>query len=140
MIEYKLIEKNNFKEIEKLRKDVFSYNMKEDSFYYRELIDGKMVAIGVFLDDNLIAGAYISDSLNSLYIEQLFVNNNYQKSGIGTNLIKYIHEHKNIFEEYFKTKFDFSKLEPNSKEIVDYYKKLGYIETNDFQESMNKKL
>ena len=140
MIEYRVIEKSKLKEIENLRKEVFGFDSNNDSYYYRELLDSKMIAIGAFLDDILIAGAYISNSLNSLYIEQLFVSVDYQNKGIGKNLVTYIHKSKKIFEDYFKTKFEYSKLEPNSKKIVDYYEKLGFTQSNDFQESMKKRI
>ena len=140
MFEYNIIENNELDEVENLRKRVLNLTMVEKSFYYKELKNGKMQAIGVVLNNKLIAGAYISNSLNSLYIEQIFVDKQYQNKGVATNLINYIHKNKSIFENYFNSKFNVSKLEPNSKQIKKFYENLGYVESNDFQQSMKKRI
>ena len=57
--------------------------------------------MGAFLGSVLIAGCYVSQSRQSLYIEQLFVRKDVQYHPdlhVGTALIKYVLQHKEEIE------------------------------------------
>ena len=129
----------DYKEVEKLRRKVFDIKPELD-YYENNLKEGKMIAVGSYIDDKLVGAAYISSSLHSLFIEQLFVHKEHQKKGIGSNLIRYILKHKNLFENYFNEKFIYSKAEPSSEEAFKMVQNLGYERSNDALDSVRKYL
>ena len=64
--------------------------------------------MGAFLGSVLIAGCYVSQSRQSLYIEQLFVRKDVQYHPdlhVGTALIKYVLQHKEEIESFFHASF-----------------------------------
>lgn len=83
---------------------------------------------------NIVATCYVSDLLNSLYVEYLFVQPEYQKTGLklGIKLLQYIINNKHLAEEYFGCKFSKSKLTPSNEGITKIYEEEGYkIDDND---------
>lgn len=143
-IEYKIIPltKENKELLETLRFNAYQYNQKnlslQDSFYLKDLNENKYLCIGCFLNNQLLAACYIKNTYHSLYIEQLFVLEKYQKTSlhIGSNLLKYILNNKEIVEKHFNETFYYSYLD-NAKNTKEFYQKLGYQE-KDFL--MRKKL
>ena len=130
MVEYKVLNKEDYVSLENIRMQV--NGLDSSSLYFIDSITkGEMLPIGVYLDDTLIGGAYISKSLNSLYIENIFIKTEYQHKGYAKGLLRYIFQNKKIFEEYFGMEFLFSKLEPNSNDIVEFYKSVGFSEPNN---------
>lgn len=67
----------NIEKLELARFD--AYGMKVDDFDLKntfsanQLRNKKYLAFGAYLEDELVGGCYISNSRNSLYIEELFV-------------------------------------------------------------------
>lgn len=138
MIEYKIVNENEFDEIEQIRKKAF--NIKEGNCYYLDkLKKADFIAIGLYVDNHLVGGIYISKSLNSLYLECGFIEEKYRNMGLFHNMIDYILINKEKFEIYFNTKFEFSRLEPNSKEMINYYRDIGFSGPNDYN-IMSKKI
>lgn len=134
MLRYELIELNekNIIELENLRFEVYDYknmNFKE-TYFYREMINGNILPFGVYQDEQLIAGCYVSKSFQTLFIEQLFVLKKYQnnKEHIGSNLLRYVLNNKKICEEFFNTEFKFSYLD--NRYNKSFYENLGYKENN----------
>ena len=118
-LEFQLI-KNNFNEIEKIRLKSFNIKSSQPNPYYKqEFTNGKMLIMGCYYKKELLGCAYILNSLNSLFIERIFVKPEYQKHSlhIGYNLQNYILQNKQIFEKYFKTKFNISRLEPANNNV-----------------------
>ena len=105
----------------------------KDSFHFGKLQNKKYIVFGCYLNNELIGACYISNSYNSLYIEQLFILSEYQKSSyyLGTNLLKFVLDNKSVIEKHFNSKFYFSRLE-NKNIDSNMYKSLGYVE-QDFQ-------
>lgn len=101
------------------------------SFHANELRKGKYLVFGCFINNHLVGACYISKAHNSLYIEQLFIQKEYQNSTLhlGTNLLNHILTNKHIAEKHFNTKFNYSYLD-NAKNTTNFYKNLGYIESN----------
>lgn len=134
-IEYKLIPltKENIQLLEKIRYNAYGLDLNnippENGFYTKELTQGKYLVFGCYLDNQLVGACYTSKSLNSLYIEQLFILKQYQRSSLhlGSNLLKYVLDHKQVAEDYFKSTFYFSYLD-NYKDTINFYKSLGYEE------------
>ena len=130
MVEYKILGKGEYVSMENIRMEV--YGLSESSLFFIDSVtSGRMIPVGVFVDNKLIGGAYISKSLKSLYIENIFIKSEYQHKGYAKGLLKYIFDNKKLFEEYFNMEFLFSKLEPNSNDIIEFYKSVGFSEPND---------
>ena len=135
MVDYRIL--HDFREIEHLRRKAFEITSMLD-YFENNLKEGKMVAVGAYLDGKLIGGAYISSSMHSLYIEQLFVNKEYQHQGIGSNIVRYILNNKGYFEKYFNEKYIYSKTEPSSDEALKMLENLGYKKADDALDTMRK--
>ena len=121
----------SFLELEKVRCKAYDVDYYVSKMYLDEVKKGNILMAGAYLDDELVAGAYLSSSQDSLYIEQLFVDSKYQNSGlhIGSLLLKYILANKEEVEIYFDKKLNYSKLDTGS-DLKGFYNKIGY-RTND---------
>jgi len=123
--------------LEQLRYNAYGFDNQElkngNPLHIKYLKEGKYLAFGSYLNDQLIGGCYISNSHNSLYIEELFISKQHQKTSLhlGTNLLLHILKNKDKVEEYFKTKLNYSYLEPR-KNTETFYENLGYKETSNF--------
>lgn len=104
-----------------------------DQTYINEIISGRILVITCYYNNKLVAGCYVSNILNSIYIDYLFVSYEYQETGLnlGRKLLQFILENKHLVEEYFNTEFNQSKLYAPSEKTKNIYKKLGYQEQND---------
>lgn len=127
------INEENIEKLELARFD--AYGMKTDefdiknTFYANELRNKKFLAFGTYLEDELIGGCYVSNSRNSLFIEQLFIKRKYQRLKLGTLLLTYILENKEMIEKYYQREFNACCLE-NRKELDKFYESLGYKRIN----------
>lgn len=138
ILEFSILENTEYNAIaiEKLRHR--SYKVENvnlsDLIYAKEIIEGKILVFVCKIDENIVATCYVSDLLNSLYVEYLFVQPEYQKSGLklGIKLLQYIINNKHLAEEYFGCKFSKSKLTPSNEGITKIYEEEGYkIDDND---------
>ena len=86
------------------------------------------VAVGLFVDDTLDAVAYVSNSHDSFYIEQLFVRKSKQNKHLhlGRILLQFILDDKESFEAYFEQVFSVSSLTPIDEKSIKIYTSLGY--------------
>ncbi len=135
----------DIKEIETLRKEAFNIDETKldagiNSFYEKQIDDNKILPIGGYVNDKLVAGIYISAALNSLFIEQLFVKKEYRHNGYGKQIVKFVLDNKHIFEEFFKQEFDFSKAEIRNNDALKLVENLGYSETNDIYGTFRKRI
>ena len=137
---YRLLnDDESFLEIDKLRFECFNIkNFDETNGYLRKIRDGYVLVVGCYLDNSLVGGVYVSDYLNSLYIDQLFVKENCRRMHIGSGLLEFVFKNKNIFENYFNKKFDVSRLESANKD--DFYHYIGYRDENNLIGTMRKKI
>lgn len=126
---------DDIKKLEELRFEVLHMDkaILDDSIILKEASENKLLAFALFYEDELAAGAYVSDSRNSIYINYVFVKEKYQEKGLklGRNLILHILKNKNIIEEYFGKQFNLSYLEPRGEKPSAVFKKIGYKETNN---------
>ncbi|MBR1417021.1 MAG: GNAT family N-acetyltransferase [Bacilli bacterium] len=126
-------------DLEKVRANAFDLDYRHISNLYRnELENGKMLAYICTGDKKILGGAYVSNSFNSLYIEQLFVAKSYQNKHIGTNLLKYVLNDKYNIERYFNQEFNYSKLTDITDS--DFYTNMGYKDGNSRFYSLKKRL
>lgn len=137
-IEYKTLPptKTNLLKLEKIRLNAYNINTKDlspkETFYYQKLKEKKYLIYTCYLNNKLVGGCYISNSNNSLYIEQLFISKNQQNSKyhLGKNLLKYILTQKKEIEKYFNQTFNYSTLDSLPKATT-LYKSLGYKQKNN---------
>ncbi len=136
-ITYEIIDpkEENIILLENLRFDAYGISIERidlNSFYATSLKTGKDIAFGCFINGELLAACYVTNTYDSLFIDQLFVKKSYQESGLqlGRKLLAYINLNKKIIEEYFGLNFTISRLEYNSIKSKSLYEKLGYRETN----------
>ena len=135
MLEYKVITLNNENAIalENLRFKVYDYKNIEptETYFYREIKNGKILPFGVYENNKLIAGCYVSNSYKTLFIEHLFVLKEHQnnENHIGTNLLRYVLDNKEICENFFKMKFEFSYLDNRCSKL--FCEALGYKENRN---------
>lgn len=115
--------------LEALRISGISFN---DTYHYKQLKEQKYLVFGAFYNDKLVGACYVSPSYNSLYIEQLFVSYELQRTElhIGTNLLKYVSTNKDIIQDYFNQKFKYSLLE-DGRNTASLYSKMGYEKTEN---------
>ena len=126
-------------EMEKIRREAFEIQQKEPSPYYRNKIkNSSLIRIACLEEDNILGGAYITNSYHSLYIDELFVKKEVQKQGIGSFILEFILENKEKLEEIFQTKFEYSLLE--SKEQDSFYEKNGFKKDRNGLEMHRKKI
>lgn len=104
-----------------------------DQSYINEITNGRILVITCYYNNELVAGCYVSNIFNSIYIDYLFVSHEYQETGLnlGRKLLQFILDNKYLVEEYFDTEFNQSKLYAPSEKTKSIYKKLGYQEQND---------
>lgn len=133
------------KEIEKLREE--AYNKKAqaidseiESFYEKQINRDKILPIGGYVNNELVAGIYISTLLNSLYIEQLFVKEEYRHKGYGTQMVKFVIDNKDIIEKHFKMNLEFSKAEISNDNALKLVQNLGYHKISDVYGTYRKRL
>lgn len=133
MITYKVLDntKETAEQLEFIRLSSYGFTptKKEyDELYIRDITNNKILVFACYLNEELIAGCYVSNTFNSLYIDYIFVLPEYQEQGlhIGRNLLQFILDNKHIVEEYFNTIFDQSKLFPSSLKSQSIYEKMGY--------------
>ncbi len=78
------------------------YLESNQTFYEQNILNGKVLTFGAFKEDELVEACYVSVSLKSLYIDQLFIRKNYQKCQISKELLEYALRKKNVIGEYYE--------------------------------------
>lgn len=114
----------------------------KDSEYIEEITKGDILVFLYAVEDHPIAGCYISNFLNALYVDYLFVLPDYQRKGLryGQKLLSYILEHKEVVEQYFHRKFSVSELTPGKEEIAPVYEAIGYKKKSSNTGTMYRKI
>ncbi len=128
MADFKVVD--DIKKVEELRIYSYGFNDNTNTFYTDALKSRKMLALGAYINDELVGAAYLSGYLNALYIENVFVKCEYRNKKVATDLINYIIMNKDIFENFFGKKFMKSMIEPNSIITINLYEKIGYSGPN----------
>ncbi len=142
MIKYEKVDlsEQNILALEKLRFEVYDYkNLNPDkTYFYREMTKGNILPFAAYENGLLIGGCYVSKTFETLFIDQLFIAKDYQNTieHIGTNLLKYVLANKELCEDFFNTKFNFSYLDSSCSKS--FYENLGYKENNN--EMMSKRI
>ena len=124
---------NTYIKLESIRSSAYMCEPYISNNFLNRLNNGKILLAGALLNNELVAGCYISSCDNSLYIEQLFVDSYYQDNElhIGSNLLKFILDNKEYVELFFGKSFSFSRLEA-SDDLAPFYEKIGYRSNDNY--------
>ena len=114
--------------VEKLRREVFNIQTINEYRYLNDLKYKQLYAYGTKINNILVAGCYISVNYNLLNIQQLFVKESFQNTGLklGRNLLIYILNHKTDIEHLVGKNIKASIIMPASDKSFELYKKIGY--------------
>ena len=125
----------NICRLENLRFKAYGLDDKFEglTLYALGLTQGTMIPFGFYINDQLVAGCYVSADEGTLNIEQLFVHPQLQNSGLraGRLLLNFVLMQKEELEKYFRTKFVVSALEPSTDKAKALYEKMGYVQTEE---------
>ena len=124
--------KEEIKEIEILRRKAFHLKMDSINRFEFHIKYNKIIPFAMYKDNEIVAGCYIMENFDSLYVSFLFVEEQYRNQGLrlGRRLLSYILENKEMVEERFNRQFDYSRLHPNNEKSRSIYKKVGYEDTS----------
>ena len=120
--------------MENLRYEAHNYAKTPDplkSFYAIMLKEGRMLLYAVLVNNTPVAGAYVSTTGNSIFIEHVFVKPSLQRSKFhfGSNLIRFIISQKTDLETYFGVLFDSVRIEYINEETKHIYQKMDFKES-----------
>ena len=128
-IKYEDFSEDIFNKYENIRMNAYqvdSFNNSKD--YLLKLLTRRMLIVGLYIDNNLIAGCYVSGYRDYLFIDQLFVLFDYQNKGLklGRLLLNDIIDNRVNIEEFFNKKYSEVKLFSYDDKSSSLYKKLGF--------------
>lgn len=120
--------------LEELRFNAYDMSGFDSSktYYANEIRKGKFIVFGAFYQGELIGSCYVSNSCSTLYIEQLFVSKDFQKTSlhVGSNLLNYVLSQKDYIKDYFNCDFHYSYLD-SINGTDNLYKRAGYVKTRE---------
>lgn len=98
------------------------------SFYHMQIRNGSMIPYVLYIRGRMVAGCYVSNTYNTLFIDQLFVIPELQESGLklGRLLLKYVLASKDELGQMFQQDLEESALESINEKSTAIYKKEGY--------------
>lgn len=121
---------DDIKKLELLRYEVLGIKVDifENNYHILRVLDGKMIPFALYYNNELVAGAYVTDERKSLYIDYLFVKTEYQNIGLklGRILLRYIIDNKDIVEAKFNKQFDYCYLDPRDEKTVKIFSDMGF--------------
>ena len=131
-----IVSKEDKEKIELLRKEVNKLD-ELSTFYLNGLLNNKEFAFGTFDNDNIIAGIYFHRFDTILYIDWLFVKEEYQNKGIGKSLINKILNSKEELEKLLGGKITKCNIESRGEKSNSIYTKMGFKgSSNSYNEDM----
>ncbi len=138
--------RENIKNCEQVRYDSIGQTISEEylltSKCASRILDAEIFMFAMYVEDILVAGCYVSDSFDTLFIEQLFVKKEYQETGLylGRNLLKYVLENRESVERYFHFHPTRSELFFTTDKSKYIYEKMGYKTKKEEIHLMSKSL
>ncbi len=132
-INYKMLRniKNRISDLTNLR--CRAYGMENgcfEMFYINEIMNGRMLAFVAYDKKRIVGACYVHDQFGILYIDQLFVDPDYQEKGyhIGIKLLNYVLKHKKVIDEFYDKEFKKARLEPINEKAYNLYYGAGFRE------------
>ena len=131
-------ENEKFK-IEELRNEVLHLD-KTSEYYTNELMNSNVFAVGAYIDDELVGGCYFHRFNQTLMIDQLFVKEKYQNTGmrIGRTILKELMTNKERLEKLFDEKVTVCRIESDNEKAHAIYSKMGFRESSNDEDTFYK--
>jgi len=125
-IEYK---KNIIPEIEALAKlynNVEWYNYTKDLKVLKKAFENSLLIISAWDKDNLVGLLRaVGDGQTIMYIQDILINKQYQRQGIGSQLMKsFMDEYGHIRQKVLLT--------DNEEATISFYKSCGFVTTDSY--------
>lgn len=135
-IRYEQIDLNLFKSYELLRMKAYKKEKLEESIsnnYFIKLMLGKMMIVGLYLDNVLVGGLYLSLNRDYLFVDQLFIDCKYHNSGLrlGRYLLNNTIINKDMIINYFNKDYNSVKLIGYDDKSKSIYKSIGFDYENN---------
>ena len=128
-------------ELEKLRCEVL--HIDEVSKYYTDqLLTNKTYAIGAYVDKELVGGCYFHNLNQTLMVDQLFVKEQYQNTGmrIGRSMLNELMTNKEELEHLFNERVTICRIESDNEKAHALYSKMGFRESNSNEDTFYKSI
>ena len=141
-METRIIESAEDKQkVEKLRSEVFHMD-STGTYYLNELLNNKEYAIVSLENNEMLAGCYFHRFDNILVIDQLFVKEKYQNTGLklGRELIKKLILSKESIEKLLGGKLELCKIESQNEKAHNIYSKMGFYESKYDEDTFYKSI
>lgn len=116
--------------VESLRKKVFNLQ-GVGRYYLDQILYGKEFVLAATEDKKIIGGCYFHRFENILFIDQVFVKEEYQNSGleVGRVLINSLLINKDLMEKELGDKITMCRISANNEKAKSLYKKIGFKES-----------
>ena len=101
---------------------------KDYSYYFLQMKNQKIIPYALYIRGRMVAACYVSNTYDSLFIDQLFVMPELQESGLklGRLLLRYVLNNKEELSREFQQELTVSALESINEKSTAIYKKEGY--------------
>lgn len=136
-----LIDKNDKFRLEELRNEVLHLD-KVSEYYTKKLFTNDIFAIAAYIDNELAGGCYFHHLNNTLMIDQLFVKEKYQDTGlrIGRSILKELITNKERLENLFNENITVCRIESNNEKAHSLYSKMGFRESENDEDTFYKSI
>lgn len=136
-----LTNESDLLELEKLRSEVLHLE-KISEYYKNELLSNNTYAIAAYIDNELVGGCYFHQFNQTLMIDQLFVKEKYQNTGlrIGRSMLKELMTNKELLEKLFSEEITVCRIESNNEKAHALYSKMGFRESSNDEDTFYKSI
>ena len=132
---------NDKVELEKLRRDVLHLD-RINQYYSSVLLTDREFAVAATIGDELVGGCYFHRLDETLMIDQLFVKEEYQNTGmrIGRNILEALFNKKEELEKLFGEKVTVCRIESDNEKAHAIYSKMGFRESSTSKDTFYKSM
>ncbi|MBC1500434.1 GNAT family N-acetyltransferase [Listeria weihenstephanensis] len=129
------VDQTNWRQVTALSVSLNQKNFIESNTY--SILEAHYIAdwypVGLYSDDSLVGFAmYGCYENNSVWLDRLMIDQNYQGQGFGERFLKYLIEH---LKNNFKIKNILLSFTPSNQVAKIFYEKKGFSNTNEIDEN-----
>ncbi|AQY50031.1 spermine/spermidine acetyltransferase [Listeria weihenstephanensis FSL R9-0317] len=129
------VDQTNWRQVTALSVSLNQKNFIESNTY--SILEAHSIAdwypVGLYSDDSLVGFAmYGCYENNSVWLDRLMIDQNYQGQGFGERFLKYLIEH---LKNNFKIKNILLSFTPSNQVAKIFYEKKGFSNTNEIDEN-----
>lgn len=136
-----LTDEKDLLKLEKLRCEVF--DLDQASVYYtNELLTKNAYAMAAYIEDELVGGCYFHNFNKTLMIDQLFVKEKYQNTGlrIGRSILTELMSNKEVLNKLFDEDVTVCRIESDNEKAHALYSKMGFRESKNDEDTFYKSI